>query len=357
MEQTLVLQKSFGQPGRVRLAFEPDGPEYEDALFTHRHGRTEGRPSLLKVAVSPAGARVLRREAEVFDRVGGRHACFGALLGFRTAEDPVCLLVTRRGLPIARLDPAPRLDAVQLARAARDLFGALAALEEHGFAHRAVSPESVFWDGRRLEIQELGHVQPLGPGAALAGSALATPTGLPASEMPDVQAAARVIHRLATGRHHGGPPDALLADLARIDPALAAVLAPALHAGPGPLVPPAAIAAQLVETAPRHAPARTAPEAQPVQPAPARRPAAPGDRDHAFRTEFRELRRQQREFRRRTTERTPSRRPRAAVDAFSPPTAAPRPATPTGDGASPALFVFAGAIVLVLIVVVVLMVR
>ncbi|MFI0354475.1 hypothetical protein [Actinomadura sp. 9N407] len=374
MEETFVLQESFGHSGRVELRFVPGGLQYEDALFSHRHGRTGDRDSLLKSALPPAGIKVLRREAEAYDRFGGRHTAFGRLLGFETARDPVCLLVTRRGAPISRCEAGLRLDAAQLTRAARDLFGALAALADLGFAHRAVSADSVFWDGLNIELQELGHVEPLGTGAALSGSALGSPTGLPVSDVSDVHAAARLLHRLATGRTGGGEPAAMVEELAQIDPGLAGALEPALHARPGEHPAPEGVVNRLWQSRPKSEPHAATSQASASQrstttqdgPVPVGSPAArtaapPGAarderqaQDHAHRSEFRELRRQQREFRQASRS---ALRPAAGsgTPAWTPGRSAPQQQSPNGGCSWPSLL--AGALVVLIIVVVVLVVR
>ncbi|RKS79624.1 hypothetical protein BZB76_1099 [Actinomadura pelletieri DSM 43383] len=290
MEETFVLQKPFGHSGRVELGFTPqDDLQHEDQLAVHRYGRTGDRDALVKTAVSRTGTKVLRREADAYNRMSGKHTAFGRLLGFRTAQDPVCLMVTRRGVPISRCDPKLRLDATQLDRAARDLFGALATLADLGFAHRAVSADSVFWDGLQIQLQNFGHVEPLFTIAGLHESALGSPTGLPVSDVPDARAAALLLCRLATGSADGRPATALgrLADAA---PRLAEALEPALLADVPPT--PKEMAERLQRS-------------RPVQ----RRPAQEGGQERpgtderhvgldAHRREFRELRRQQREFNR-----------------------------------------------------------
>ncbi|MEV0666448.1 hypothetical protein ACIBI3_20425 [Actinomadura luteofluorescens] len=396
MEETFTLQKSsFGQSGRVTVTFAQSGPQHEDALLSHRYGRADDRDVLLKTALSPAGAKVLRREAEVYDRIGGRQASAGRMIGFQTAQSPVCLMVTRRGVPVSRCEPAPRLDDVQLGRAARDLFGALAFLADLGFAHRAVSADTVFWDGRRVELHGFGHVEPLGPPEALAGSALGTPTGLPVSDVPDVRAAAHLLLRLATGSPGGGPPAALVAELAEVDAGLAQALEPAFHAAGGPGASPGEIKDRLWRSRPKPPPSGHVPEdrhdpaappreaapaqAPPSQASPAQAPpratpqatraeAGPSSavRDRRLaaeedgRAEFRELRRRQRTFRqsRRIAAEPP--REQAQAGPVAPPWTARPPATdgtPPGGGRAPLLFLLLGVLAVALIVSAVLLVR
>ncbi|MEU8122466.1 hypothetical protein AB0C21_27475 [Spirillospora sp. NPDC049024] len=387
MEETFTLQKSsFGQSGRVTVTFTQGELEHGDALLSHRYGRADDRDVLLKTALSPAGAKVLRREAEVYDRIGGRQASAGRMIGFQAAQSPVRLMVTRRGVPVSRWDPAPRLDDVQLGRAARDLFGALAFLADLGFAHRAVSADTVFWDGRRVELHGFGHVEPLGPPEALAGSALGSPTGLPVSDVPDVHAAAHLLLRLATGSPGGGTPAALVAELAEVDADLARALEPAFHATGGHAVSPGEIKDRLWRSRPIPPPPaggpedRHVPEAPPRQPPPdqatsgattpqttrpeARPPSAVRDQRLAAqengRAEFRELRRRQREFR--ESRRVAAEPPRA--QAPDGPVAPPRPArlpaadgTPPTGGHGPLLFLLLGVLAVALIVSAVLLVR
>lgn len=381
MEEKFVLQKSLGHSGRVELTFVDGDLRHEDALFTHRYGRADGRDCLLKTAVSSTGTKVLRREADAYGRISGRHPAFGRMLGFQTAQDPVCLMVTRRGIPISRCDPALRFDASGLGRAARDLFGALAVLADLGFAHRAVSADSVFWDGLRIELQEFGHVEPLGPVGALHGSALGSPTGLPPDDAPDVQAAARLLHRLATGRAGGGTPAAMTRELARVDTGLAEALEPALLARPGHAPAPKEMADRLWRTSPKPAPpsakATAPPSAKAAAPSPAKAavppPSVPDEQqagDHSHRMEFRELRRQQQEFRQRgravpepaRPQRTgPSHQgpqPRSAQPrSASPRTAQPRPAPPGGRSPSAWLLLCVLGVLAVVIVVLVLVVK
>lgn len=367
------------------VTFVQGGLRHEDALLSHRYGRADDRDVLLKTALTPTGAKLLRREAEVYDRIGGRQASAGRMIGFRAAQSPVCLMVTRRGLPVSRCDPAPRLDDVQLGRAARDLFGALAFLADLGFAHRAVSADTVFWDGRRVELHGFGHVEPLGPPEALAGSALGTPTGLPAGDVPDVQAAAHLLLRLATGSPGGGTPAALVAELAEVDADLAQVLEPAFHASGGHAVSPGEIRDRLWRSRPKPPPPGHVPEDRRDPPAPPRRPS-PGqapphatpqaspqavrpetrprsavrDLRHAAeeggRAEFRELRRRQREFRR--SRRTAAEPPRARVQAspVAPSGTAPD-GTPPGGAGVLLLFLVLGVLAVALIVTAVLLVR
>ncbi|MEU4823625.1 hypothetical protein AB0H37_17315 [Actinomadura sp. NPDC023710] len=382
MEETFTLQKSsFGQSGRVTVTFAQGELQHEDALLSHRYGRADDRDVLLKTALSPAGAKVLRREAEVYDRIGGRQASAGRMIGFQAAQSPVRLMVARRGVPVSRCEPAPRLDGVQLGRAARDLFGALAFLADLGFAHRAVSADTVFWDGRRVELHGFGHVEPLGPPEALAGSALGTPTGLPVSDVPDVRAAAHLLLRLATGSSGGGAPAALVAILAEVDADLAQALEPALHATGGRDVSPGEIKDRLWRSRPKPPPPERFPEdrhdpaAPPRQPPPAQVPpqamraetgprSAVRDRRLAAeddgRAEFRELRRRQRKFRqsRRIAAEPP--RVQAQAGTVTPPWTARSPAT---DGTSPGaasgalLFLLLGVLAVALIVSAVLLVR
>lgn len=359
MEETFVLKKSsFDQAGRVELTFTDGDLQYEDALSAHHYGRTDGRDSLLKIAVSPAGTKVLRREADAYDRVGGRHTAFGRLLGFEIARDPVCLMVTRRGVPVSRCDPGLRLDAAQLGRAARDLFGGLDALADLGFAHRAISADSVFWDGLHIEIQEFGHVEPLGSLAELTGSALASPTGLPVSDVPDVQAAARLLHRLATGSASGGTPEAMVRELARIDAGLAEALAPALHARPGHAPAPKEMVGRLWQRGPSTSTTPTTPpqnptaaEAPPTPPAPQPPPTPPPAREAHLehRMEFRELRRQQREFRHGGTAESAPVSPRQG----GPVQRAPKQEAPASGSRGLLLFGLFAVVVLVLVVMVV----
>ncbi|MGI5422173.1 hypothetical protein [Actinomadura luteofluorescens] len=385
MEETFTLQKSsFGQSGRVTVTFAQGGLEHEDALLSHRYGRADDRDALLKTALSPAGAKLLRREAEVYDRIGGRQASAGRMIGFQAAQRPVCLMVTRRGVPVSRCEPVPRLDDVQLGRAARDLFGALAFLADLGFAHRAVSADTVFWDGRRVELHGFGHVEPLGPPEALAGSALGTPTGLPVSDVPDVQAAALLLLRLATGSPGGGTPAALVAELAEVDAVLAQALEPAFHAAGGPGVSPGEIKDRLWRSRPKPPPSRHVPEDRhetvppPRQPSPVQAPPRPAPqetraeagprsavRDRRLaaeedgRAEFRELRRRQRTFRqsRRIAAEPP--REQAQAGPVAPSWTARPPATdgtpPGGHG--PLLFLLLGVLAVALIVSAVLLVR
>lgn len=391
-EETFTLQKSsFGQSGRVTVTFTQGGLQHEDALLTHRYGRADDRDVLLKTALSAAGAKVLRREAEVYDRIGGRQAAAGRMIGFQAAQSPVCLMVTRRGVPVSRCGPPPRLDDVQLGRAARDLFGALAFLADLGFAHRAVSADTVFWDGRRVELHGFGHVEPLGPSEALAGSALGTPAGPPAGGFPDVQAAAHLLLRLATGSPGGGTPAALVAELAEVDADLAQALEPAFHATPGHEVSPGEVRDRLWRSRPKPLPPERVPEdrhgpaAPPRQPSPAHAPAPPratpqappqappqavraearprsavrGRRlaaEEGGRAEFRELRRRQREFR--ESRRIAAEPPRARVQAgpVAPARRAPD-AAPPGSGGVLVLFLFLGVLAVALIVSAVLLVR
>jgi hypothetical protein len=347
VEETFVLQKPFGHSGRVELGFTEGGLRHEDALSVHRYGRTGERDSLVKTAVSPAGTKVLRREADAYSRISGRHAAFGRLLGFRTAQEPVCVMVSRRGVPVSRCDPGLRLDATQLDRAARDLFGALAVLAELGFAHRAVSADSVFWDGLRIELQEFGHVEPLGPIAGLDGSALGSPTGLPVSDVPDVQAAARVVYRLATGGV-GGPPTVMLGQIARIAPPLAEALEPALHPRNGQVPTPAEMVERLRRSRPPATPPATQAnrmpprtDAPPPPDARSRPDRRPSDRD-AHRVEFRELRRRQREFGRAAFAETRHPPPGTARMAGSPPRPAPTTPTSAGGGGSRSWLLYGG---------------
>ncbi|WP_067795316.1 hypothetical protein [Actinomadura formosensis] len=346
MEEKFVLQKSLGHSGRVELTFVDGDLRHEDALFAHRYGQADGRDCLLKTAVSPTGTKVLRREADAYGRISGQHPAFGRLLGFQTAQDPVCLMVTRRGKPISRCDPALRFDAAELGRAARDLFGALAVLADLGFAHRAVSADSVFWDGVRIELQEFGHVEPLGPVEALHGSALGSPTGLPPGDAPDVLAAARLLHRLATGRAGGGTPAAMTQELARVDAGLAEALEPALHARPGHAPAPKEMADRLWRTSPKPPP--------PPAKATAAPPSVPDEQragDHPHRMEFRELRRQQREFRRRgRAVPEPVRPQRTGASHHGP---QPEPAPPSGGGSTLWLLFGVLAVVIVVLVLVV----
>ncbi|RFS82256.1 hypothetical protein D0T12_28905 [Actinomadura spongiicola] len=355
MEETFVLQKPFGHSGRVELGFTPqDDLQHENELAVHRYGRTGDRDALVKTAVSRAGTKVLRREADAYNRISGRHTAFGRLLGFRTAQDPVCLMVTRRGVPIFRCDPKLRLDAAQLDRAARDLFGALAALADLGFAHRAVSADSVFWDGLQIQLQEFGHVEALGPIPGLTESALGSPTGLPVSDVPDVRAAALLLCRLAAGSTDGRPTAALgrLADAA---PRLAESLEPALLAE----IPPAP--REMVERLRRSRPAQQRPaQERPAQERPAQEGARTDERrvePDAHRREFRELRRQQREFNRvapRQRRSGVAERPRS--EAWSEVRAAARPEPSPREGGSRSWLVF-GLFALVAVLLFVLVVR
>ncbi|MGI5200633.1 hypothetical protein ACQEU6_03375 [Spirillospora sp. CA-108201] len=386
MEETFTLQKSsFGQSGRVTVTFTQGELQHEDALLTHRYGRADDRDVLLKTALSPAGAKVLRREAEVYDRIGGRQASAGRMLGFQAAQSPVRLMVARRGVPVSRCEAPPRLDDVQLGRAARDLFGALAFLADLGFAHRAVSADTVFWDGRRVELHGFGHVEPLGPPEALAGSALGTPTGLPVSDVPDVRAAAHLLLRLATGSPGGGAPAALVAELGEVDAGLAQALEPAFHATGGQGVSPGEIKDRLWRSRPKPPPVRVpedrqGPAAPPRRPSPAEAPpptsaqatradarprSAVRDRrlaaEEGGRAEFRELRRRQREFRqsRRIAAEPP--RARAQADPVAQLRTARSPATdgtsPRGGNAALLLLLLLGVLAATLIVSAVLLVR
>ncbi|WP_026313352.1 hypothetical protein [Actinomadura flavalba] len=311
------MQRTFSRSGTVALQFDGAGDAYGNDLFSYRHGRVEGRDCLLKTALTPEGARVLRREAEVYDRLGEGRPGFGRLLGFQSARGPSCLLVTRRGAPIDRspdlvLVP-PRLNLV-----ARDLFDALDVLDRLGFRHCAVSAAGVSFDGLNIEMQELGHVQPNGRAEPLQGSALSTPTGLPVDPAPDVLAAARLVHRLATGQGGGKPPAAMLADLERVDPGLARALEPAFHAEPGQSIPAHEVAAELRRSRPAQPPAR--PDARPSGPGTAPRAATAEHRDDAVhRAAFRELRRRQREAR----------------DAVATPAAATAQTAPAGERTPP----------------------
>ncbi|MEU8122471.1 hypothetical protein AB0C21_27500 [Spirillospora sp. NPDC049024] len=222
--ETALLETPSGA-GRVEFALTLDQGSRVGARYRSHYGTV--RPAggaevecVYKVATGATGKRALSNEVAVW---GGlrmedvRADQFGTLLGFDvdSPDGPARLVQTRRGRPLAGTSP---LTAERLRQPAYDLFTALRVLADNAYALGELSPGMLLWDGRRLQIADLGN-------------AVGQPDDLRAAR--DVRAAAGLLFWLASGElssfgpDGAGPADASeLSWLVRHHPDLGMVLRP-----------------------------------------------------------------------------------------------------------------------------------
>ncbi|MGI5200628.1 hypothetical protein ACQEU6_03350 [Spirillospora sp. CA-108201] len=231
MTTEIALLETPSGEGRVEFALTLDQGSRAGARYRSHYGTV--RPAggggevecVYKVATGAMGKRVLSNEVAVW---GGlrmedvRADQFGTLLGFDvdTPDGPARLVQARRGRPLTEASP---LTAERLRQPAHDLFTALRVLADNAYALGELSPGMLLWDGRRLQIADLGN-------------AVGQPDDLRAAR--DVRAAAGLLFWLASGEPSSfGPDGAGPADegelrwLVRHHPDLGMVLRPVFEEG------------------------------------------------------------------------------------------------------------------------------
>ncbi|MFD7734468.1 hypothetical protein ACFV6F_29330 [Kitasatospora phosalacinea] len=140
---------------------------------------------------------------------------FPTLLGYDLeAAEPFVLYLPPRG---TRVDQLHGLSGVQLRVVERDLVDAAALLAELGLVHQGVTPATVRWDGRSVQLWGLHAVTRTGRPRTAGGTApYASPElrgGTGENDPRDtLWSAAQVMYRLVTGQE--GDPDREPADLA-----------------------------------------------------------------------------------------------------------------------------------------------
>lgn len=200
MTTEIALLETPSGEGRVEFALTLDQGSRVGARYRSHYGTV--RPAgggaevecVYKVATGAMGKRVLSNEVAVW---GGlrmedvRADQFGTLLGFDvdSPDDPARLVQTRRGRPLTGTSP---LTAERLRQPSHDLFTALRVLADNAYALGELSPGMLLWDGRRLQIADLGN-------------AIGQPDDLRAAR--DVRAAAGLLFWLASGEESSFGPD------------------------------------------------------------------------------------------------------------------------------------------------------
>ncbi|MEU9869248.1 hypothetical protein AB0C87_15510 [Actinomadura sp. NPDC048021] len=200
MTTEIALLETPSGGGRAEFALTLDQGSRVGARYKSHYGTV--RPAgggaevecVYKVATGAMGKRVLSNEVAVW---GGlrmedvRADQFGTLLGFDvdSPDAPARLVQTRRGRPLAGTSPLP---SERLRRPAHDLFTALRVLADNAYALGELSPGMLLWDGRGLQIADLGN-------------AVGQPDDLRAAR--DVRAAAGLLFWLASGEESSFGPD------------------------------------------------------------------------------------------------------------------------------------------------------
>ena len=200
MTTEIALLETPSGEGRAEFALTLDQGSRVGARYKSHYGTV--RPAgggaevecVYKVATGAMGKRVLGNEVAVW---GGlrmedvRADQFGTLLGFDvdSPDGPARLVQTRRGRPLTETSP---LTAERLRQPAHDLFTALRVLSDNAYALGELSPGMLLWDGRRLQIADLGN-------------AVGQPDDLRAAR--DVRAAAGLLFWLASGEESSFGPD------------------------------------------------------------------------------------------------------------------------------------------------------
>lgn len=275
------------EPGeRVRNGFRE-----RTGVLVHRGGE---RVVLLVAFTDEARrqlAQSLRMSRQLIRRLGERSypAELIRVLGYRTEAHAPQLLVAESGRPLSARDHQLPIRPAELGEMIDGLLNALAVLHKERLVHRAVSADSVLWNGSRIQLRDLGSMTD--EGVPRGGPVGADPWRCPdqaaghgnTSHQDDVYSAGALIFRLATGEELG--PAAHLAHQAGLqDTALRSLLD-----------------GVFVEDSGRRPTAATLRSRRPGRPhdhpfGPGPRPD-PGERERQARADFREIRRQQEAFR------------------------------------------------------------
>ncbi|MEV3926778.1 hypothetical protein [Actinomadura coerulea] len=200
MTTEIALLETPSGEGRVEFALTLDQGSRAGARYRSHYGTVRpagggaGVECVYKVATGALGKRVLSNEVAVW---GGlrmedvRADQFGTLLGFDvdSPDAPARLVQTRRGRPLTGTSP---LTSERLRQPAHDLFTALRVLADNAYALGELSPGMLLWDGRRLQIADLGN-------------AVGQPDDLRAAR--DVRAAAGLLFWLVSGEESSFGPD------------------------------------------------------------------------------------------------------------------------------------------------------
>ncbi|MFI0354480.1 hypothetical protein [Actinomadura sp. 9N407] len=164
--ETVQLRTPAGAAGeRAEFVLTLEHGAHHGPRFSRRYG-TARRPGggetdcLYKVASGEWGRRALSNEVAVFSGlgiVGVNTPLFAELLGddLDTDEGGARLLQTRRGRALAGERRSSLPAAAQLWQPTHDLLSALQVLADNGYAHGAIAPDTVFWDGEGLQIADL----------------------------------------------------------------------------------------------------------------------------------------------------------------------------------------------------------
>ena len=225
----------------------PVGPGGLSRTVTAAHGWTLVQHLVPVQGRTAAAAReALEREigaaVAISRRVGDGPlaACFLPFAGYDLdAPEPFVLYEPPRGEPVERL--AGRLNPDEVERLLVGLVVAVRVLEAAGVVHRDISPGTVRWDGRQVQLDRPARADMAGRRRVSTGSApYAAPEQLDgvgrADPRDDLWSVAQVGYFVHTGRPAtgGGPPPDLRAIPALAQP-LGQLFAPAAAGRPDPV--------------------------------------------------------------------------------------------------------------------------
>ena len=218
----------------VEVIDAPDGSYREQRAV----GRSVERRSVdvRLVRIDGRERRELEVEADIYRRVRG----VPRLLAWESEPDRLTMVTaTPRGTPLPRLYGLPPYGGIGLdglLLGLPTLAEPLGALHAAGFAHRALRPEVLIGEGRRLGLRDVGlaaTAPTVGEGPAeYRAPEQERPIGHPPGPATDVYQIAAVVYHLATGQTAGSrpvPPSFLRPELA---PAIDAPLLAGLAAEP-----------------------------------------------------------------------------------------------------------------------------
>ncbi|WP_433256946.1 hypothetical protein ACQPYK_19000 [Streptosporangium sp. CA-135522] len=213
----LWLHESASKPDKSCFEVDFDGRVITDTLFERHLGTAGGVPCMLKSAVGPSAFPTLRREVDMAEHLRQGHPRISTMLGFDITDDHAHALFRCAGRPLSHQGALLPMEGRTVKQAARDLFTALDFLNDRGYVHNDVSPDTVLWD-RGMPFQ-------------LSGFGRATPLHTTSTDT-DVRMTADLLYYMATGDLADDSAGSDLVDqVAGINPRLAEFLRPAFMPG------------------------------------------------------------------------------------------------------------------------------
>lgn len=217
--------------GRVALELGFTGPKQErDGLQFQPATLPDGEPVLYVAVLGPEGRGSLRRQVAIGTHLvmSRANATYPPQLAQLIGHDQGMAVFGHDGRPLTEIQPSEN-DKMAITR---DLLIGLRALTDSHVIHRAICPESLFWDGLVLQIADFSSAAVLGtPKAAepVDGAPWHSPEqaagARPGTPTDDLYSAALVLFWLFTGERPDTDPAAMRARLSLQDAPLPDLLA------------------------------------------------------------------------------------------------------------------------------------